>query len=93
MFALAGDRATVERIAGKLFYRCGCGAAFAPANENWKLYARAGATSAAELGPRSALHEKLEAIRYACPACARLHAVEVKLRGEAPLFDMQLAAS
>ena len=88
--ALFGDRASFERIEGNVYLRCACGSAFAPAGENWKLYAKQGATSPSDLGPRSALHEKLEAVRYACPSCARLHAVEVKLKGEEPLFDMQI---
>ena len=58
--------------------------------ENWKPYARQSATTAAELGPRIALHDELEAIRYACPSCARLHWVEIKLKTEQPLHDMEL---
>ena len=88
--ALFGDRASIERIGGKCYFRCACGAAFAPAGENWKSYARQGASTAADLGPRCTLHDKLEAVRYACPGCARLHAVEIKLKGEAPLFDTEI---
>jgi N-methylhydantoinase B len=63
----------------------------APASESWKDYARQAKTTAAELGPRITLHEELEAIRYACPSCARLHWVEIKLKSEAPLYDMELS--
>ena len=36
------------------------------------------------------LHAELEAIRYACPSCARLHWVEIKLKSEDALYDMEL---
>ncbi len=91
VLALFGDRAKYVRIAGRSYLRCDCGCAMAPADENWKDYARQATTTAAELGPRIALHEELEAIRYACPACARLHWVELKLKSEEPLNDMELS--
>ena len=91
VLALFGDRAKFVRIAGKNYLRCDCGCAMAPADENWKDYARQAKTTAAELGPRIALHEELEAIRYACPSCARLHWVEIKLKSEEPLYDMELS--
>jgi N-methylhydantoinase B len=86
-----GDRAKLVRIAGAAYLRCDCGCAFAPASENWKPYARQATTTAAELGPRIALHAELEAIRYACPECARLHWVEIKLKSEPALFDIEIA--
>jgi N-methylhydantoinase B len=89
--ALFGDRAKFVRIAGRTYLRCDCGCAMAPAGENWKAYARQSITTAAELGPRIALHEELEAIRYACPSCGRLHWVEIKLESEEPLHDIELA--
>ena len=90
MIALAGDQATFVRIAGKAYFRCNCGCVIAPAAENWKPYARQSTTTAAELGPYIKLHAELEAIRYACPGCARLHWVEIKLKAEDPLFDIEL---
>ena len=86
-----GDRAKVVRIGAAAYLRCNCGCAMAPASENWKPYARQAATTAAELGPRIALHAELEAIRYVCPECARLHWVEIKLKAEPPLFDIEMA--
>jgi N-methylhydantoinase B len=91
VLALFGDRAKFVRVAGRNYLRCDCGCAMAPAEENWKDYARQTTTTAAELGPRIALHEELEAIRYACPSCARLHWVEIKLKSEDPLYDMELS--
>jgi N-methylhydantoinase B len=88
--ALAGDSASFERIGASVWYRCGCGHCLARAGENWKPYARQSATTAEELGPRISLHAELEVRRYACPACARLLDVEVKLPGDAPLFDIEL---
>ena len=89
--ALFGDRAKFVRVAGRNYLRCDCGCAMAPADENWKDYARQATTTATELGPRIALHEELEAIRYACPSCARLHWVEIKLKSEDALYDMELS--
>jgi N-methylhydantoinase B len=91
VISLWGDRAKVTRIGGAAFLRCDCGCVMAPASENWKPYARQATTTAAELGPRIALHEELEAIRYACPECARLHWVEIKLKAEPALFDIEMA--
>ena len=86
-----GDRAKLVRTGGAAYLRCNCGCTMAPASENWKPYVRQAATTAAELGPRIALHAELEAIRYACPECARLHWVEIKLKSEPPLFDIEIA--
>ena len=91
MISLWGDRAKIVGFDGAAYLRCDCGCAMAPASENWKPYARQATTTAAELGPRIALHAELEAIRYACPACARLHWVEIKLKAEPPLFDIEMA--
>jgi N-methylhydantoinase B len=88
--AQAGDRASIQRIGGDAYYRCECGHCIAPANENWKHYARQSNATASDLGPRIRLHAELEAKRYACPGCGRLHAVEIKLKGEEPLFDTEL---
>ncbi|HUB96916.1 MAG TPA: hydantoinase B/oxoprolinase family protein [Stellaceae bacterium] len=88
--ARAGDRASVQRIGGDAFFRCDCGHVIAPANENWKHYARQSSAAASDLGPRIRLHAELEAKRYACPGCGRLHGVEIKLKGEEPLFDTEL---
>ena len=91
VISLWGDRAKIVCIDDAAYLRCDCGCAMAPASENWKPYARRATTTAAELGPRIALHAELEAIRYACPACARLHWVEIKLKTEPPLFDIEMA--
>jgi len=88
--ALAGDRASIHRVGADTFFRCDCGQCIAPANQNWKHYARQSNATAADLGPRIRLHAELEAKRYACPGCGRLHGVEIKLKGEEPLFDSEL---
>jgi N-methylhydantoinase B len=85
-----GDAASYQRIKGRNYFRCNCGQAFAPADENWKDYARRSTTTAAELGPRISLHSELEATRFVCPSCARLLDVEINLKGEAPLFDIEI---
>jgi len=89
--SLVGDRATFAEQDGQTYFRCDCGHAFAPAGENWKRYARRALVSAEDLGPRVKLHVDLEAESCACPSCARIHSVEIKLKGEAPLWDIELA--
>ena len=88
--ALTGDGATIARVDGAIWFRCNCGRCIAPAAENWKLYAKSHVTTAAQLGPRISLHKDLEVRRYACPSCARLHDVEVKLAADPPLFDTEI---
>jgi N-methylhydantoinase B len=85
-----GDRASIQRIGAASWFRCDCGTCIAPAAENWKLYARQSSATPADLGPRIALHAEIDAIRYACPSCARLHWVEIKLKREEPLFDFEI---
>ena len=90
ILARFGDRASIQRIGTGIWFRCDCGTCIAPASENWKPYARQSISAPADLGPRIALHAEIEAIRYACPSCARLHWVEIKLKGEEPLFDFEI---
>jgi N-methylhydantoinase B len=90
VLALAGDTASIQRINGCAWFRCGCGCCIAPADENWKFYANQAPTTATQLGPRISLHAELEARRYACPSCARLLDVEIKLKSDGPLFDIEL---
>jgi N-methylhydantoinase B len=86
-----GDQAELVRANGKVYFRCGCRQVIAPANENWKHFACQSVASAQELGPRVALHEELQATRYACPSCARLLDVDVRLKTDEPLFDVEIA--
>jgi N-methylhydantoinase B len=88
--AIAGDRAALEKVGARNYFRCACGCCIAPSDENWKPYARQSGATAAELGPRISLHAELEAKRYACPQCARLLDVEVKLKSDPALFDIEL---
>jgi N-methylhydantoinase B len=87
---LVGDAASVQRIGGAAWFRCNCGEAIAPAGENWKDYAAQAKAAPADLGPRISLHEELEAVRYACPGCGRMHGIEVKLKAEPPLYDIEV---
>lgn len=89
--AIVGDVAKIVRADGKLFFACNCGAALAPAHDNWKDYACHAAAQPADLGPRVRIHADLEVMRYACPSCARMLDVEVRRKGEGPLFDMEVA--
>ncbi|MFC4312295.1 hydantoinase B/oxoprolinase family protein [Steroidobacter flavus] len=90
--AIVGDVAKFVRAPGGSYFVCNCGAPIAPAGENWKDYARHSVATAEELGPRVRLHSDLEVVRHACPSCARLLDVEVKRRGEASLFDIEVAS-
>jgi N-methylhydantoinase B len=85
-----GDAGSLYSISGKRYFCSNAGHAFAPGDENWKLYARKSSTKVAQLGPRLSLHEELEVVRYACPVSGQLLDVEVKLKGEVPLFDMEI---
>jgi len=86
-FGDVGDFITID---GAAYLRCNCGCVIAPAAENWKHYACRAEATAGELGPRVALHADLVATRYACPGCARLLDVEVRLRSDEPLFDIEI---
>ena len=85
-----GDQAQFVKHQGTAYLRCQCGHTLAPASDNWKDYACATNMAAGDLGPRVTLHEGLEATGYSCPACAQLLDVDVKLKGEAPLFDIAM---
>jgi N-methylhydantoinase B len=69
---------------------CRCGHRFCAADENWKERARRLPVAAEDLPHGVAVHRDLELAQYVCPACGRLHAVEVEERGEGPLQDMKL---
>ncbi len=91
--ATVGDVARIVRNAGETFFVCNsCDTAVAPAAQNWKHYARHAVATAQDLGTRVRIHEDLEVVRHACPSCATLLDVEVKRKGEAPLFDIEVAA-
>ena len=91
--ATVGDVARIVRTQGASYFVCnGCNTAVPPASENWKHYARHAIATAEDLGSRVRIHADLEVVRHACPSCARLLDVEVKRKGEAPLFDIEVAA-
>jgi N-methylhydantoinase B len=69
---------------------CRCGHRFCSAEENWKQQARRLPVATEDLPHGVAVHRDLELAQYVCPACGRLHAVEVEERGEPPLQDMKL---
>jgi N-methylhydantoinase B len=90
--AIVGDVAKFVRVHDATYFVCNCGTPISPAGENWKDYARHASATAEELGPRVRLHKDLEVVRHACPSCARLLDVEVKRKGEASLFDIEVAS-
>jgi N-methylhydantoinase B len=75
---------------GDTFLRCGCGHVLSAGGENWKCHCQTQELSAEELGPRVRLHQDLHAVAYFCPGCARQLDVEVKLRSDDPLFDVEI---
>ena len=85
-----GDAGSYQSNGTKIYFRCSCGHTLAPAEDNWKHYARQHEATASELGPRISLHDDLEALFFACPSCSRLLDVEIKLTGEDPLFDIAI---
>ncbi|MDX3906296.1 MAG: hydantoinase B/oxoprolinase family protein [Pigmentiphaga sp.] len=91
--AIVGDAARIARDAQAAYMVCNsCDHAIAPAQENWKDYARQHLATPDELGPRVRIHHDLEVVQHACPHCATLLDVEVRRKGEASLFDIQVAA-
>jgi N-methylhydantoinase B len=72
------------RIEGDSF-ACRCGEKLGPASRGW----RAGTRTRRLEGER--LHERLELVEYACPACGTRHAVDVQERDADPVEDMVLA--
>jgi N-methylhydantoinase B len=90
--ATVGDVAEIVKAGDSSWFVCGgCRTAIAPADRNWKDFARSGAARAEDLGTRIRIHDDLEVVRHACPSCAKLLDVEVKRRGEANLFDVEIA--
>jgi N-methylhydantoinase B len=86
-----GDHLEIVAAGAGAVVRCaGCGAAIAPADENWKLYAPMALVPPEALGPYIRLHADLEARAYACPGCGTLLAVEVLAHDAPPLWDAQL---
>lgn len=91
--AIVGDVARIQELDGQAYFVCEtCDTAIAPAQENWKRYARQHIAEPADLGPRVKVHKDLEVVQHACPHCVQLLDVEVRRKGEAPLFDFQVAA-
>ena len=91
--ATVGDVARILRTGDGSWFVCnGCDEAVAPSGENWKHYAAHAAAAPEDLGPRIRIHADLEVLRHACPSCGKLLDVEVKRKGEAPLFDIEVAA-
>lgn len=85
-----GSHLEVVDIAGKKVVRCRCGHIFCEANQNWKEYACFAVVPPSNAGPLVKLHQELEMREYTCPACARLHGVEVMMPAEPPLWDIEL---
>jgi acetone carboxylase gamma subunit len=69
---------------------CECGYVFCSARHNWKEYASAAEVPAERLGRLIVLHYDLVAHEYSCPACGKLQSVDIGLRGDPPLFDVEI---
>ena len=72
------------RVAAGAFV-CRCGHELGPSSRGW----RAGARMRRLERPR--LHERLELVEYACPACGTRHAVDVQERDAEAVEDMVVA--
>jgi len=87
-----GDRMELARDGqGIQWTRCACGQVFGPAAENWRKFAAIRAAGAEDLSPSARLNEELEIRSYACLACGRLHAVDVRRKDAPDLHDVRLA--
>jgi N-methylhydantoinase B len=86
-----GDRMHVDRdTAGEHWTRCNCGHTFAHARDNWREFAGRKIIPAGELGIGLKINEAMEGRAYACPACGRLHAVDVCRKESPDLHDIRL---
>ncbi|MDZ4246048.1 MAG: hydantoinase B/oxoprolinase family protein, partial [Dehalococcoidia bacterium] len=85
-----GEWLEIVKKGDSKYIRCNCGNIMSKAGENWKLgaYSRVVAGSAA--GPLVKLHNELEIREHACPHCARMHSVEVALKGEQSLWEVAI---
>ncbi|NWJ73928.1 hydantoinase B/oxoprolinase family protein [Pseudonocardia sp. ICBG1122] len=88
-----GDQLTISEFDGQAAWTCRCGTAFAPADENPKLYLGVAPLAADDLGTRIALHEEIEVRSYACRSCGVQHFVEIAHHDDGPLFDVRVGAS
>ncbi len=87
-----GEYLRIDRLAsGALTVVCRCGYRFGPADKNWKDAAAVQSVAPEALGPRRRLHRDLEIRQFICPSCATLLSTELYLKGEANLFDVELA--
>ncbi len=69
--------------------RCHCGHVFGPGAENWKNGAVRRLAQPSAAGPVVKLHGDLEMREYFCPQCARLHSVEIALKSDPPLWEIE----
>jgi N-methylhydantoinase B len=89
-----GDQLEVVRDGrGQHWTRCVCGHVLAPGRENWREYAGRNVADPADMGTNVRVHETMEIRRYSCPACGRLHAVDVCYKDAPDPHDIRLALS
>lgn len=88
-----GDALEFASGDGETWVRCDCGTVLCRAADNWREHALVSSASPEAFGVDVALADEMEVRRYACPACLRLHAVDVRRRGDAHLHDVELIAA
>ncbi len=71
---------------------CACGRALGLAESDWRGGCASRRPQASELPRGIVVHSALELVQYLCPACGRLHAVEVAERGAGSLQDIRLTS-
>ncbi len=84
-----GDGLELAAKGGQTYIRCQCGFRFGPASENWKDGSVRRVVPGSAAGPLIKLHRDLEMREYACPQCARLHSVEIALKTDPPLWEIE----
>jgi N-methylhydantoinase B len=80
-----------EDEAGLRWVRCSCGTVLAPADQNWREWARVSTDPPAACGHQIRLVGQLEFRRYCCPGCGRLHAADIRPVGASHLHDLLLS--
>jgi N-methylhydantoinase B len=90
VYARYGPALDVIVEGDRLAVACRCGHRFCDAEQSWKEQALRHPVEASEMPAMLTVHADLEIVRYLCPSCGRLHALEVEERDQPPLQDLKL---
>lgn len=69
---------------------CRCGHGLGAAGSNWREAAHRKSLHPSAVGPLIRLHQDLEIRQYRCPSCGLIHSVDVELKGQPPIWDIEI---